>query len=60
MRTRQLMYALAVACTFQTAMAVYSVGDVPSDFTCTDWDGNSWNLYDQRGKVVLINFGAIW
>jgi cytochrome oxidase Cu insertion factor (SCO1/SenC/PrrC family) len=42
------------------ASAAYVVGDVPSDFTCTDWDGNTWNLYEQRGKVVLINFGATW
>ena len=37
--------------------AQYGIGDTPSDFTCTDWDGNSWSLYEQRGKVVLLNFG---
>ncbi len=39
------------------SQAVYVVGDTPSDFTCTDWDGNSWNLYDQRGKVLIMSFG---
>jgi len=48
-------FGLAVA-----AQAEYQVGQTPPDFTCTDWDGGSWNLYDQRGKVVLINFGATW
>lgn len=42
------------------ANAAYVVGDTPTDFTCTDWNGNSWNLYAQRGKVVFINFGATW
>jgi hypothetical protein len=42
------------------AQAQWAVGQTPSDFTCTDWDGGSWNLYEQRGKVVLINFGATW
>jgi hypothetical protein len=42
------------------AMAEYSIGDIPPDFTCTDWNGGSWNLYAQRGKVVVINFGATW
>jgi len=43
-----------------TVQAEYGIGDTPPDFTCTDWNGNSWNLGDQRGKVVLINFGATW
>jgi len=42
------------------ARAEYAIGAVPPDFTCTDWDGNSWNLYENRGKVVLLNFGATW
>jgi peroxiredoxin len=36
------------------------VGQTPTDFTCNDWNGGSWNLYAQRGKVVVINFGATW
>jgi thiol-disulfide isomerase/thioredoxin len=42
------------------AHAEYSVGQTPPDFTCTDWNGGSFHLYAQRGKVVLINFGATW
>lgn len=42
------------------ASAVWLVGSTPTDFTCTDWNGQSWNLYAQRGKVVLLNFGATW
>ncbi|MFA7330219.1 MAG: redoxin domain-containing protein [Candidatus Delongbacteria bacterium] len=42
------------------ARAEYAVGVVPPDFTCTDWNGNTWNLADNLGKVVLLNFGATW
>lgn len=42
------------------AQAQLGAGDTAPDFTCTDWDGNSWNLADQQGKVVVINFGATW
>lgn len=42
----------------QAVFAFYAIGDTPDDFTCTDWDGNDWNLDDQRGKVVFINFGS--
>lgn len=43
-----------------SANARYAVGDTPDDFTLTDWNGDSWNLYEHRGKVVLLNFGATW
>ena len=43
-----------------TALAVYAVGETPPDFTCDDTYGNSWNLYEQHGKVVMLNFGATW
>lgn len=42
------------------AQAIWTVGQTPTDFTCTDWNGESWNLYAQRGQVVLLNFGATW
>jgi hypothetical protein len=42
------------------ASAAWQVGETPTDFTLSDWDGGSWNLYSQRGQVVLINFGATW
>jgi len=50
-----LLFALGLP-----AAAVWTVGSTPTDFTCTDWNGQSWNLYAQRGKVVLLNFGATW
>lgn len=36
----------------------YNVGDVVDDFTVTDTDGNTWNLYDitSQGKVVYLDF----
>ncbi len=42
------------------ASAEYAIGTTPPDFTCNDTYGASWNLYEQRGKVVLLNFGATW
>jgi hypothetical protein len=41
----------------QTASASWMVGDLPPDFTCDDTAGASWTLSEQRGKVVLVNFG---
>lgn len=38
--------------------AVYAVGDVVSDFTLNDMNGNSVSLSDYRGYVILINFFA--
>jgi thiol-disulfide isomerase/thioredoxin len=47
-----------------SAHATYSVGSTPPDFTCNttrpDLHGTSWNLNSQHGKVVMINFGAVW
>lgn len=31
-----------------------------ADFTLADLNGKSWRLRDLRGKVVLVNFFAIW
>jgi len=51
--------ALMLACA-APALATHAVGSTPPDFTCTDTAGASWNLLAQRGKVVLVNFGATW
>lgn len=37
-----------------------SEGDVVPDFTAETVDGNTFNLSDQKGKVVLLNFWATW
>ncbi len=42
------------------AGAVWTSGSTPTDFSATDWNGHAWSLYGQRGKVVLLNFGATW
>jgi thiol-disulfide isomerase/thioredoxin len=55
---RVLMFGLLGL--MSVARAEYSVGAVPPDFTCTDWNGNTWNLAENQGKVVLLNFGATW
>jgi cytochrome oxidase Cu insertion factor (SCO1/SenC/PrrC family) len=57
---KRFVFALGMLCVAQGAWATWAVGDTPPDFTCTDWNGNSWNLYSHRGKVVMINFGATW
>lgn len=49
--------ALALLVGSNLAGASYFVGDEPPDFTCDDTVGQPWTLYEQRGKVVLINFG---
>lgn len=40
----------------------YEVGDTAPDFTVKLYDGKdgSFNLYEQRGKVTVVNFWATW
>lgn len=61
---KTLVFAVLSASLAGIAQAEYSVGAVPPDFTCNttrpDLHGTTWNLNDYRGKVVLINFGAVW
>ncbi|MBK7007653.1 MAG: redoxin family protein [Saprospiraceae bacterium] len=37
-------------------------GATAQDWTATDLNGNSWNLYDllEQGKPVVIDFSATW
>lgn len=55
---RKLMFGCLLSAL--PALAVWQVGDTPSNFNCTDWNGQPWSLSAQVGKVVLINFGATW
>ncbi len=57
----RVCYSLILIIGLSTAaQATYSIGSTPPDFTCSTSLGGTWNLYDQHGKVVLLNFGATW
>ena len=36
------------------------LGEHPCNFTLADQDGNDWSLYDQHGKVIVLDFSAMW
>lgn len=36
------------------------IGMIAPDFTAVDQDGVAWNLYDYRGKVVVVDFWGFW
>jgi len=36
------------------------IGDHPCDFSLVDQDGNIFQLYDNYGKVILLDFSAMW
>jgi cytochrome c biogenesis protein CcmG/thiol:disulfide interchange protein DsbE len=44
---------------WQSSLAQVSSGSAP-DFSLTTFDGQTFRLSDQRGKVVVINFWASW
>ena len=39
---------------------IVNVGDIAPDFTLQTIDGKTFNLYDTRGKVVMLQFTASW
>ncbi len=39
---------------------IVKVGDTAPDFTATLTDGSTFNLADNRGKVVMLQFTASW
>lgn len=45
-----------------SAQAQLVDGSIAPDFTATDIDGNTWNLYDllDEGKTVVIDISATW
>jgi hypothetical protein len=49
-------------CAYFQASAQLPDGIVAPDFTATDIQGNTWNLYDllDQGKSVVLHFGATW
>jgi thiol-disulfide isomerase/thioredoxin len=37
-----------------------AIGDHPCDFSLVDQDGNTFQLYDNYNKVILLDFSAMW
>jgi thiol-disulfide isomerase/thioredoxin len=38
----------------------YEMGDHPCDFTLKDQHGEDWNLYDNYGSLIVLDFSAEW
>ena len=36
------------------------VGDHPCNFTLLDQEGKEFNLYDHHGKIIILDFSAMW
>ena len=37
-----------------------AMGDHPCDFTLVDQYGNDFNLYEHHGKIIILDFSAMW
>lgn len=37
-----------------------TVGDTPCDFVLLDQYGEPWQLYAQRGKVIVVDISTVW
>ena len=44
----------------QTAAPGTEIGEVMPDFSVECLDGSTFSLYEQRGKIVVINLWATW
>jgi len=53
---------LCVACSLIPGLAAadYQIGDTVADFTVLDVAGEEVSLYDQSGRIILLNFFATW
>ena len=38
----------------------YDIGDHPCDFTLKDQNGEDWNLYDNYGSLIVLDFSTEW
>lgn len=38
----------------------YEQGDHACDLTLTDQNGEIWNLYNNHGKVIILDFSTMW
>ena len=57
------IFTLLMACTFALSLSAQMAdGTVVPDFTTTDLNGNSFNLYEHldAGKTVIIDVFAVW
>ena len=36
------------------------IGDHPCDFKLIDQNGEEFNLYDHHGKIIILDFSAMW
>lgn len=65
-KTRNLALILCIlcfclsACRGKEEMGPLEVGDDARDFTASLTDGGSFQLSEQEGKAVLLNFWATW
>jgi hypothetical protein len=59
---KKFLLALFAALTVTSASAQLADGSVCPDFTGTDLDGNTWNLYEllDQGYAVVIDVSATW
>jgi Secretion system C-terminal sorting domain len=59
---KKFLLALFTAFTVTSASAQLPSGSVCPDFTGTDLDGNTWNLYEllDQGYAVVIDVSAAW
>lgn len=59
---KKILLAFAAALTFTAAEAQMANGSVCPDFTGTDINGNTWNLYDllDQGFAVVVDVSATW
>lgn len=57
-----LLFTAFVVAGVQNANAQLANGCIAPDFTATDINGNSWNLYSilDQGKTVFIDISATW
>ena len=37
-----------------------ALGDKACNFRLTDQDGNTWDLYQHEGDVIVLDFSAVW